>query len=231
MCGRYAFSRLDQLLIERLGLDEPPPPLPPRWNLAPGQAVPVLRLEPGSRRRRLLALHWGLQPRPGASANRTGGWINARAETVAIKPAFREAFASRRCLLPADGWYEWRPAPAGGRQPWFLEPADSPVCFAGIWDPPAAPEDPAQGRCAILTCAAGGEAARIHPRMPLILPEAAWERWLASDPLSEGDQADLLAPWNTAGLRCWPVDPALNSVAADHPGLQNPPAQGSLFAE
>lgn len=232
MCGRYAFSRIDRALIERLGLDEEPPAPPKkRFNLAPAQPVPVVRRDPEDGARRLTELRWGLVPRWAKEEGPVGRLINARAETVADKPSFRDAFASRRCLLPADGWYEWRALGAGRRQPWFLEPPGSPVCFAGLWErwrPPGRPEAPLE-TCTILTCAASGEAAQIHERMPLVLPEGAWERWLAPEPLTADERAQWLAPWNPAGLRLWAVDERVGSVEHDDPGLLDPAGQVELF--
>lgn len=231
MCGRYAFSRIDQALIDRLALDEEPPPLKKRWNLAPAQPVPVVRRDPDSGARALALLRWGLVPRWAKEEGPAGKTINARSETVADKPSFREAFARRRCLLPADGWYEWRALGKGRSQPWFLEPAASPVCFAGVWErwrPPDRPEAPLES-CAILTCAATGEAAQVHERMPLVLPEAAWARWLEGTPLTPDERARRLAPWDTDGLRLWAVDERVGSVAVDDPGLLEPAGQGELF--
>lgn len=224
MCGRYAFSRVDKQLLERLALeqDDWPEGLEPRWNIAPGQSAAALRLLPQGRR--LDLLHWGF-PRSGASPGAL--LINARAETAATLPSFREAFAGRRCLLPCDGWYEWK---RGGRlrSPWFIHPASGETALlAGLW----------QGRIqggesafVLLTCAAAESIAEIHPRMPVILPPALWADWLAGS--GEGaDWAPLLRPWPAADLQAWEVGPEVNGTTLDRPGLIAPvdAVQGCLF--
>ncbi|MDP2359197.1 MAG: SOS response-associated peptidase [bacterium] len=224
MCGRYAFSRVDKQLLERLALDadELPEGLAPHWNIAPGQAAAALRQH--GRGRRLDLLRWGL-PRPGARAGAL--LINARAETAATLPAFREAFRARRCGLPCEGWYEWRRPNPKTREPWFIRPAAGETALlAGLW----APLPGGGAAFAILTCPAAPAIAHLHGRMPVVLPAELWPSWLAG----EGDAADWaprLAPWPDPELECWPVSPEVNGRATDHEGLTRPvaAAQGSLF--
>jgi putative SOS response-associated peptidase YedK len=223
MCGRYAFSRINQQLLERLGLegDALPDGLAPRWNIAPGQKAAALREGPGGRRLELL--RWGF-PRPGGSAGALV--VNARVETAAHLPLFREAFATRRCALPCEGWYEWRRA-GKARQPWFLRPAaGETVLLAGLWT------SHAPGGChVILTCPAAPSIAHLHERMPVVLDEGLWDAWLRGEGGAE-EWRRLRIPWPDERLDCWPVSPEVNGTASDHAGLTAPVQheQGSLFA-
>jgi putative SOS response-associated peptidase YedK len=231
MCGRYAFSRVDKQLLERLLLEEDAlsEGLEPRWNVAPGQAAAALRQDGHSRRLELL--RWGLT-RPGASPGAL--LINARAESAATLPSFRGAFAARRCLLPCEGWYEWRRPNSRTREPWFIRPAAGETALlAGLWAPllaPAGAGATASAAFVILTCPAAPAIAHLHARMPVVLPEELWPHWLAA----EGDATvwePLLAPWPDRLLECWPVSPEVNGTATDHAGLVDPAhaAQGDLF--
>ena len=206
-------------------------PLPADYNVAPTDPVPVVltRHRRGDRGgpvvRQLRVARWGLVPSWAPDSRRAAKLINARAETAASLPAFRSALARRRCLVPADGWYEWAPLPDGaGRQPTYLTAADgSGLAFAGlyeIWGPERLLTS------SIVTTAAVGELVRVHSRMPLVLPRSAWAAWL--DPARE-DVADLLAPPApalVAGLELRPVGPEVGNVANDGPGLVErvPPA-------
>ena len=225
MCGRYAFSRIDAQLLERLEAEGPPEgPLEARWNVAPGQEAPVLRLEEG--RRRVARLRWGFPRRDGGS----GLLINARSETVATLASFRAAFhgdTGGRCLAPLAGWYEW--ARDGRlRRPHFLRPAGAgPFLMAGLWaSPPAA----ATAVFTVLTCAAASSISHVHDRMPVLLPEPLWADWLAGAG-NGADWAPRLRPWPADQLECWEVGPEVNGTAVDHEGLGAPAAavQGSLF--
>jgi len=255
MCGRYAFSRIDKQLLERLELepDGLPEGLEPRWNIAPGQAAAALRQDGGGRQ--LEMLRWGL-PRPGAAAGAL--LINARAESAATLPSFRQAFAARRCLLPCEGWYEWRRPNVKTREPWFIRPAAGEVALlAGLWEPlpavalrgvpvasaqaivlddasatatgPATTAAPAAA-FTILTCPAAPAIAHLHARMPVVLPAELWSAWLAGAG-DAGEWAARLVPWPDAQLECWPVSPEVNGTTADHAGLTAPfsTSQGSLF--
>ncbi len=237
MCGRYAFSRLDRHLLERLALEqeELPEGLEPRWNVAPGHAAAALRLLEG--KRRLELLHWGIKH----PARPIGLLINARAETAATLPAFRAAFdaaspgaaspGAGRCLLPCDGWYEWK-REGRLRAPWSIRPAGETVLLAGLWQPALQmPDVPvARDSFTILTCPAAESIAVIHPRMPVVLPPALWNDWLAG--VGDGAAWALrLQPWPAEQLECWEVGPEVNGTGVDHEGLSAPAAavQGSLF--
>lgn len=210
MCGRYAFYSPAEAVRRTFALDELPG-LTPRYNIAPTQSVPVVRVVEGGRRA-LAMLHWGLVPKWAKERAIGNRMINARAETIAEKPAYREAFRKRRCLVAADGWYEWQPAP-GGKKPWFIRLREErPFAFAGLWE---RWKDPADGTllesCTIVTTEASSSIRKIHDRMPVVLPDGEWERWM--DP-AYSDAAMLaadLGPYDPKALVFWPVSRLVNA--------------------
>jgi putative SOS response-associated peptidase YedK len=224
MCGRYVAKRdLAGLAAEFEAEDATGQALRPDYNVAPTDVVPVvvLRHRSGDRGgpqvRQLRAAKWGLVPSWASDTSRAAKLINARAETITELPAFRSAVRRRRCLVPADGWYEWAPRPdAPGRQPTYLTPRSGEVlAFAGlyeIWGPDRLLTS------SIVTTAALGQLAAVHSRMPLMLPRRAWAAWL--DPARE-DVTDLLVPDPelVEGMELRPVGPAVGAVANDGPGL------------
>jgi len=225
MCGRYVARRdVGDLVAEFEAEDALSEPLLADYNIAPTDPVPVVltRHRGGDRGgpvvRQLRIARWGLVPSWAPNTRRAGKLINARAETVLELPAFRSAVARRRCLVPADGWYEWAPREGGaGRQPTYLTPADGGLlAFAGlyeIWGPDRLLTS------SIVTTAAVGELVRVHHRMPLVLPRSAWAAWL--DPV-RADVAGLLTPPDpaqVAGLELRPIGPAVGNVANDGPAL------------
>ncbi|HEX6476179.1 MAG TPA: SOS response-associated peptidase [Acidimicrobiales bacterium] len=222
MCGRFVAATPPSVLAERFVVDEVVvDDRPPSWNVAPTADVyAVARSRQGSRR--LGTLRWGLVPswadNPGGAARH----ITARAETVATNGVFREPFARRRCIVPADGFYEWRAAiePGDAKQPFFIGPADGrPLALAGLWD---AWRD-AEGRwlrtCTIITTKANAVVAPLHDRMPVVLPEAAWTGWLDPDALDVRGARALLAPAPDNLLERRPVSTAVNSARNDGPEL------------
>lgn len=218
MCGRYATTRsAGDLSALFESYDETGGGVGPDWNVAPTDPVPLVRLAPEGHR--LLSVgRWGLLPHWARTASGAARMINARVETVATSRAYASSFARRRCLVPADGWYEWVREPGGRRQPYFMTPRDGSVLsFAGIWSVWAA-GDAALLTFSVLTTAAVGELAEVHDRMPLLLPRERWADWLgpAEDP------AALLAPPSAewlAGLEIRPVAPAVGDVRNDGPEL------------
>lgn len=213
MCGRYATTRSAADLAALFEAVAETGDLRPRYNVAPTDPVPVVR---HSRRvgRVLSAGRWGLLP-PWATHPRAGAkMINARAETVATSRAYGDAFATRRALVPADGWYEWH-RDAATSQAYFITPSDGSVlALAGVWRR-WGPEEVLT--FSVITTAATGAVARIHPRMPLILPPERWHRWLSGP----ADPA-LLAPCGPEvldGLELRPVGPAVGNVRNDGPEL------------
>ena len=241
MCGRYSLTTPVEAVRRVFDFPERPN-LPVRVNIAPSQEVAAVRLgeglgEEGAGARHLVWLRWGLIPswakEPGIG-NRT---INARAETIAEKPAFRAAFRRRRCLIPADGFYEWK-TEAGQKQPYRITLKDGgPFAFAGLWErwdgpqgtqgaqgprgPRGAQGDGAVESCTIVTTEANQRLRPIHHRMPVILAPEAFGAWL--DPATPGAQAQaLLRPAPSAWFTAYRVSPKLNSPANDDPALIEP---------
>lgn len=213
MCGRYTLAAPGRVVAELFALDAIPE-LRPRYNVAPGQEVPVVRVREG--RRELATVQWGLVPAWARDLAIGQKLINARAETVAEKPAFRQALRARRCLVPADGFYEWQPA-AGRKQPWYFQLRDGrPFAFAGLWERWQAPGvDPLES-CAIVTTAANELVAPVHGRMPVVLSPEGCGRWLAGG--TPGELAALLVPFPASEMRAYPVSPRVNSPAVDDRG-------------
>ena len=220
MCGRYATTRSDAdltLLFEAENLTEG---LAPSWNVAPTDPVPLVRVSQRRGGRVLDTARWGLVP-PWAEDLRGGArMINARAETVATSPAFAPSFARRRCLVPADGWYEWVRT-GKQKQAYYMTPADgSPLAFAGLWSM----WGNAVLTCSVVTTAALGGLARVHDRMPLILPRERWPEWLAGG----GDPLEMLRPPTATeldALEIRPVRPDVGNVRNNGPELLQPPRE------
>jgi putative SOS response-associated peptidase YedK len=243
MCGRYASSRNPQQLVELFDVErvEPKEALAPSWNVAPTDAVWAVleRPEPGGEEpvRQLRALRWGLVPSWAKDPAIGSRMINARMETLAEKPAFKRAFARRRCLLPADGFYEWEPLPQpedeSGRkgrprkQPYFIHPEDGSVmAMAGLYefwrDPQFADDDDPDAwlvSCTIITTEATDAAGRIHPRMPLAIPREGWGTWLDRDEQDLERLRSLLAQPAAGHLAARPVSTAVNNVRNNGPQL------------
>lgn len=210
MCGRFTRRYPDPAPFPELAAGWPQ--VPPRWNIAPSEEVLVVR-EVGGKPTPELA-RWGLRPK--WLADPAKAQINARAETAADKPFFRAAFARSRCLLVADGWYEWRALGGGAKQPYFFHlQHDRPFTIAGLW---TAWEDAdgAHPTCAILTVAPSPRAAKVHDRMPVLVEAAARRRWL--DPTTPRDEVQTLCrPWSGDDLVVEPVSTRVNSPRHDDP--------------
>lgn len=221
MCGRYASSRGAEYLVDHFEVEEPPEEVvPPSWNVAPTDPTWVVAVR--HEHRVLRAASWGLVPSWAGSGRRKGGpLINARRETVATAPAFRAAFARRRCLVPADGYYEWQPQ-GGAKQPWYLTSRDgTPLAMAGLYEVRKdQPDGPALWTCTVLTTSAPDELGEIHDRTPLLVPREQWRRWL--DPEVEHPGEDLLVPGTPGVLDAWPVGPDVGNVRNDGPHLVEP---------
>lgn len=218
MCGRYAFYSPAESVKRIFALDELPE-LPARYNIAPTQEVAAVRAaEEG--RRKLALLHWGLVPRWAKERAIGNRMINARAESVAVKPAFRDAFRKRRCLVLADGWYEWQVAP-GGKQPWFIRRKDAkPFGFAGLWE---RWKDPADGAmlesCTIVTTDASPSIRKIDDRMPVVLADTDWDRWLDTAYFETDKLQELLRPFDPDALEAWTVSREVNAPKNEGPEL------------
>ncbi len=236
MCGRYAASRnpddlVEEFEVERVVHDGP---IPASWNVAPTDEVyaVVQRCPPGDSggeclQRQLRAARWGLVPSWAKDRSIAGKLINARVETVAEKPAFRRAFAARRCLLPADGYYEWYAQDDGTKQPVFITRADgSPLAMAGlyeIWRDPAGGEEASRlWTTTVITTTATDDLGRIHDRMPMMVERGAWADWLDPRIDDPGLLRGLLVPAAPSGpeqLVAYPVSKAVNSVRNNGPQL------------
>jgi putative SOS response-associated peptidase YedK len=216
VCGRYVVTTPGAVLAELFELDEKPH-LAPRYNVAPTQEVAIVRLRREGEGRELVQVQWGLVPfwaKERAIGNRL---INARAESISQKPSFRDSFKKRRCLIPADGFYEWEKTD-GRKQPWLVRlRGGEPFAFAGLWSAWRDREsDGTLESCTIVTTTPNALAGKIHDRMPVILP---WERhaaWL--DPGTEPVTLEaLFVPYPAAEMEAYPVSTWVNSPAHDDP--------------
>lgn len=211
MCGRYSLTTPVEAMAGLFEFSERPN-LAPRYNIAPTQGVPVVvRTDSGARALRIL--RWGLVP-SWAKEIGTAPLINARAETVADKPSFKTSLRRRRCLVPADGYYEWQTT-VPGKQPYRIVMKDGGVfAFAGLWDRWQSPEGSEIESCAFVTLAPNDMLAAIHDRMPAILPKESYAAWL--DPVaSVGALMGLLKPYPQDLMRAYPVAKRVGQVAND----------------
>ena len=248
MCGRFVTASSPALIADRFAVDEVDgtvaPDPEPDYNVSPRRNVLVVREqavpegEEGEPKRVLSRLRWGLVPSWAKELKIGDRMINARAETVATKPAYRRAFAKKRCLIPADGFYEWKAGTAseGGKkprkQPYFIHRRDGePLAFAGLWEVWKVPEDRPESEqdvggddgwlrsCVIVTTSANELMAPIHNRMPVILPESAWEQWLDPEEHDVEALAKLLVPADSALLEAYPVSTEVNNARNNGPQL------------
>jgi putative SOS response-associated peptidase YedK len=238
VCGRYVQVSSPTLLAEHFAVDEVAvEPHEPDYNVAPRRSVyAVVQREPD--RRVLEEMRWGLVPSWAKDLRVGDRLINARAETLADKPAYKRAFAKRRCILPADGFYEWqkRPRERGARarkQPMFIHRRDGePLAFAGLWEAWRDPDDPDAPwvtSCVIVTTRANEVLAPVHDRMPVVLGESDWATWLdpgGSDPETLGR---LLAPAPSEWFEVYPVSTAVNKPDNNSPDLVAPVDPDTLF--
>lgn len=216
MCSRYTVAQDPKLVAERFGVS-PAPGQNPRFNLAPSQEAPVLLAAPD---KRLAMLRWGLLP-AWAKGPQAKPQINARAETLADKPFFREAYRWRRALVPADGWYEWPKKGADKSPRYFSLKSGELFAFAGIWEP---------GNFAMVTTEPNPLVARFHDRMPVVLPRDLEDEWL--DPKTPAARLqELLRPFPSDLMDARPVSARVGSSAVDEPSLRDfaAQAQGELF--
>ena len=221
MCGRYTLTDPDPRLLRfRFGLTETAEiEQRPRFNVAPTDPVLAVRLN-GEGEREPGVLRWGLIPHYADPEDFDRLLINARAETLAEAPAFRDAFHTHRCLIVANGFYEWRAEETGKKPVWITRPSREPFAFAGIWAVARRADGSSVHSCAIVTCPPGEVVAPIHDRMPVILEQDAEAAWL--DPRAgEGELRPLLAP--TDDLTVTEVSDAVNDVRQDGPALIEPP--------
>lgn len=245
MCGRYRLSRDEEKLIHELNklLQEWEAArkwefshirIRPRFNIAPTQQAPVI-VQDAAGSWVGEEMSWGLVPAWSKDARGAAKCINARSETVADKPTFRTAFKKRRCLVPADGYYEWEKLPDGRKQPWqYSFKGGEPMLFAGLWEswkPRVAegePEMPDLHSFTILTTTPNEATAPIHDRMPVILPPQRWSTWLNPDTPPD-ELKSLLVPCDAAKIDTWKVSPKMNSSRYEAPDIITPLEEGTEF--
>lgn len=214
MCGRFTLSSPPEAWVKGFGLEQRPN-LPPRYNIAPTQAVAAVRVKPTGGAREVALLRWGLVPpwadEPGIGAR----MINARAETVAEKAAFRAAFRRRRCLIPADGFYEWRRT-GGKKQPFYLRlGCGRTFAFAGLWERWRGAGGEVLETCAIITTEANELVAAVHDRMPVILRPDDYRVWLEPAALDLGAAKALFRPYPAQDMVAHAVSLRVNSPRHD----------------
>lgn len=227
MCGRYVAASTPADLAAALGATEvEAEDLGARYNVAP--TLPVYAAAESRGVRRLRTFRWGLVPSWAKDPSIGSRFINARAESVADKPAFRTALARRRCLIPADGFYEWQ-RQGKKRQPFYLRARDGGLLvFAGLWEvwkDPNGPEDDWLRTCAIVTTDANADVAGLHDRMPALLDPSVWDVWLDRDNQDAESVRGLLVPAPDGTLEVSPVSTAVNNVRHEGPELLDPPAE------
>ncbi|MGH6718055.1 MAG: SOS response-associated peptidase [Alphaproteobacteria bacterium] len=210
MCGRFTLRAKPEDVARAAGAGLGRLDVRPRYNIAPTQ--PVLAFRAGAAE--AVTLRWGLIPSWAKDAAIGSRMINARAETVALKPAFRGPFRRRRCAIAADGFYEWQRT-AGAKQPFFLRlVGDRPFAFAGLWDAWQGPEGTIES-CTIITTQANPLVQPIHDRMPVILTGDAILRWIATPAAAADGLRALLVPWPAEAMDAYPVSRRVNSPAHD----------------
>jgi len=224
MCGRFTLITPAEALAEQFQLFEIPS-LAPRYNIAPTQPVAAVRRVPGDGQRELVLLRWGLVPfwakDPGIGAR----MINARSETVAEKPAFRAAFRRRRCLVPADGFYEWRRLERG-KQPFYVRLRDErPFAFAGLWEHWEGPDETAIDSCTLLTTEPNDLIRPVHSRMPVILSPKDYDLWLDPGVQKAELLQPLLRPYPSEGMLAYPISTWVNKPKNDSPRCIEPLTQ------
>lgn len=215
MCGRYSITTAPEAIARLFGTQGPIPNLPARYNLAPTQVAPVVRR--AGQGLQLALLRWGLIPGWSKGPDPRFTMINARADTVAAKPAYRDAFRARRCLVPADGFFEWQATATGKRPMRMARPDGAPFAFAGLWERWVARDGSAAIESfAIVTTEANDALRPIHERMPVLVAPGDWPAWLAG---SADAALSLMRPAPCDALIAYPVSPRVGNVRNDDPDL------------
>ncbi len=219
MCGRFVLFASPDMLQAGFDLAAPPAGLAPRYNIAPTQPVAVI---PNKGERTIEMFTWGLIPSWAKDRSIGSRMINARAETLAEKPAFRAAFRKRRCLIVANGFYEWKKE-GTGKTPMFIRLASQrPFAFAGLWEYWQPPGVEPVLSCTIITTDANALVSPIHDRMPVILPASAYDLWLDPEPREPAELMALLHPFEDEPLEAIAVSRLVNSPANEGPTLVEP---------
>jgi putative SOS response-associated peptidase YedK len=213
MCGRYAITLPPEAMARLFSLEDARANLAPRWNVAPTQPVPIIAIGKDGARK-LVTARWGLKPAWMEKDPPTGPLFNARGETLAEKPAFRTAYARKRCLVPADGFYEWK-REGKARQPFFITRADGePMVFAGLWESARDADGAPLVSMSIVTTSANEQMRPLHDRLPVMLEPDAWADWLAAGTARPQLESLLVAPREGA-LAVRAVSDRVNKVAHD----------------
>jgi putative SOS response-associated peptidase YedK len=234
MCGRYRLSRRAEILASYFYAEYEGMDWEARYNIAPTQIVPVIRQDAREPVRRASLMRWGLVPSWARDVSIGARMINARSETAAEKPAFKEPLQSRRCLVPADAFYEWKKT-SKSKQPYCFEMVKrEPLAFAGLWDRWRTTEGTALETCTILTTTPNQLLADVHDRMPVILPAASYDLWLDPGFREVGAVTELLKPYDAGLMRRYAVSAWVNNVANDDRQCSEPievarSAQPGLF--
>jgi putative SOS response-associated peptidase YedK len=228
MCGRYLILSSAEAFRRLFGYPQQPD-FPPRYNVAPTQPVPIVRMVEGERQFALV--RWGLIPPWVKDPRKLTLLVNARAESINEKPAFRNAMRRRRCLFPADGFYDWKEA-AGRKRPFFVRPKNrGPIAFAGLWETWLGPNGEEMETAAIITTEANRELAKLHPRMPAIIPAHTFDLWLDCARVDAVTATALLDPAPDGLLEAYEISSAVNRTANDGPALIEPVSQQQLAPE
>jgi len=215
MCGRARLSTdfSEIKLVFKLPPEQPVPNFAPTYNLAPTDPIPIVRYDAGAVSRNLVIARWGLIPYWAKDIKIGYSTFNARCEDLEQKPAFREAFKRRRCLIPLDNFYEWKKLGSKEKQPYAIALKDGGLmAMAGLCENRRSPTNETMRSATIITCPPNDLVAGLHDRMPVILPPEAWPVWLGEEPADAARLKGLLVPYPVEGLAIWPVDKRVGNV-------------------
>ena len=224
MCGRYRLSRKKQIIEEYFDCVSGEEDWSPRYNIAPTQPIPVIRQNPKNNVRELSLMRWGLIPHWAKEPSIAASTINAKSETAATKPAFRDPLKFRRCLIPADGFYEWKRT-ATSKQPYCFEVGEGELfAFAGLWDGWKDSTGQWRKTCSILTTTPNAVTATVHDRMPVILHRDSYALWLDPGMQNGATISEFLKPYDAGSMRSYSVSTRINHVANDDEECSRPVA-------
>jgi len=234
MCGRYRLSRRKQIIEEYFDAADWQDDWNPRYNIAPTQPVPVIRQHPKEPIRQISPMKWGLVPHLAKDASGAASTINARSETAADKPAFRDPLKFRRCLIPADGFYEWKRT-GTSKQPYCFEVDDGELfAFAGLWDGWKNADGQWVKTCSILTPVPNAVTAPVHDRMPVILDRESYDLWLDPGMTNVQVVSEVLKPYGARIMRSYPISMWINYAANDDEAcsrrVEHADVQSGLFS-
>jgi putative SOS response-associated peptidase YedK len=210
MCGRYRLSRRKEILEEHFAADWDDADWSPRYNIAPTQSVPVIRQSPRSASRGLSLIRRGLVPSWAKDSSKAAAMINARSETAASKPAFCDALKFRRCLIPANGFYEWQNVGKAKQPSCFEVNRGELFAFAGLWETWNDPSGKPLETCSILTTTPNAITAPVHDRMPVILDPRCYDLWLDPNTTETTVVSEFLKPFDARLMSCFPVSSRVN---------------------